>query len=680
MNIKNPFYGISKLSQKISLRTLLVIPSVVLIFVAVLLTGYLSLHNAQNAVNDVTSQLREEITARIQQHLYNYLETPHLVNQINSDALHLNLLNMYDVAALESHFWHQLQLFEDVSGIYLGTEQGGILAVARYDKDQITIQLTEGLTKGNYYTYSSNKQGQRTHLVEVAPNYDATKRPWYKAAIQADKPVWSDIYTFVYPAGSLGITANQPFYDYTGKLQGVLAADFMLLKISEFLHSLKIGRSGQTFIIERSGLMVASSTLEQPFRREHGSREDARLHATASSIPLIRASTQYLQEYFGDLSKINSNQQINFSIAGGEKQFLQVTPLQDIYGLDWLIVVVVPEADFLEKVNANTRITVLLIIIVAVLVALLIGIFISRWVVDPVLSLNHAAKALAQGKWNQQVHLQREDEIGQLANSFNQMSKQLQESFTALQQAYTVAESSRQTAEAASRAKSTFLATMSHELRTPLNAIIGYSNLIAEEVLDMGYQEVIPSLENIQKSGQLLLGMIGEVLDISKIEAEKMELELTEFDIATLIKEVATWSLPLFTAGNQNQLIVHCPSEIGKLTTDLIKIQKILQNLLSNANKFTHQGTVTLTVKRLKLDVYFEIADTGIGIAPENLAQIFRPFYQVDNTTTRRYGGTGLGLTICERFCQMIGGKVMVQSELGKGSVFTVWCPDRKVC
>jgi hypothetical protein len=269
MNIKNLFCCISKISEKISLRTLLVIPSVVLIFVAVLLTGYLSLHNAQNAVNDVTSQLREEITARIQQHLYNYLETPHLVNQINDDAIHLKLLDMYDVAALESHFWRQLQLFEDVSGIYLGTEQGGILAVARYDRDQITIQLTEGLVKGNYYTYSTNGKGQRTHLVEVAPNYDATKRPWYKSAVQAGKPVWSDIYTFVYPAGSLGITANQPVYDDTGKLQGVLAADFMLLKIGEFLHSLKIGRSGQTFIIERSGLMVASSTIEQPFRREH---------------------------------------------------------------------------------------------------------------------------------------------------------------------------------------------------------------------------------------------------------------------------------------------------------------------------------------------------------------------------------------------------------------------------
>jgi signal transduction histidine kinase len=220
---------------------------------------------------------------------------------------------------------------------------------------------------------------------------------------------------------------------------------------------------------------------------------------------------------------------------------------------------------------------------------------------------------------------------------------------------------------------------MSHELRTPLNAILGYSNLIAEEVLDLGYQEVIPSLENIQKSGQLLLGMISEVLDISKIEAEKMELELTEFDIATLVKEVATWCQSLFTTGNQNQLIVHCPPEIGKLTTDLIKIQKILQNLLSNANKFTHHGTITITVQRFSTGVYFEIADTGIGIAQENLTQIFRPFHQVDNSSTRRYGGTGLGLTICEHFCQMIGGNVTVHSELGKGSVFTVYCPDKRV-
>jgi signal transduction histidine kinase len=663
--------------RKTSLRTLLVVPSVLLIFLAVVLTGYLSLRNGQNAVNDVTTQLREEITARIQQHLYTYLETPHLVNQINSDAIRLGLLNMHDLGGLERHFWHQLQLFDSVSGIYLGTEQGGIIAVARYDKDKITVQMTEKLLKGDYFTYSTDSQGNRTDLVEVAHNYDATKRPWYESAVQAGKPVWSDIYTFVYPAGSLGITANQPFYDNTGKLQGVLAADFMLVKIGEFLHRLKIGRTGQTFIMERSGLIVASSTAEPPFLRVQGSKEDKRLRANDSRVPLIRASTQYLLEYFGDLAKITSTQQLNFTLAG-ERQFLQVTPLQDNNKLNWLIVVVVPEVDFLEKINANTRITVLLLIIVAVIIALLVGTFISRWAVDPILNLNLAAKALAKGEWNQTVKLQREDEVGQLAQSFNFMSQQLQDSFAALQQAYTVAESARQTAEAASRAKSTFLANMSHELRTPLNAIIGYSNLIQEETVDLGYEDIIPHLEKIQKSGNLLLAIISDVLDISKIEAEKMEVECTQVEVASLVEKVVAWSRPFSSSSNNNRFIVHCSPAIGTLYTDVSKLGKILENLLSNADKFTHQGTITLTVSRTSAGVFFEVADTGIGIAPEHLPHIFKPFHQGDNSSTRRYGGTGLGLTVCTLFCQMMAGKITVTSELGKGSVFTVYCPAKE--
>ncbi len=678
MKIKNLIHFIYNLSSRFSLRTILVVPSVLLILMAVGLTGSLALRNGQNAVNEVTTQLREEITARIQQHLLTYLETPHLVNRVNHDAINLGFFNLHNANLLEQHFWHQLQTFQVISGIYLGTTEGGIIAVARYDKDKITIQLTKGLTKGDYYTYSTDSQGNRTTLLEIAPNYDATKRPWYQAATQAGKRVWSEIYTFTYPAGSLGITANQPIYNKAGQLQGVLAADFMLIKISEFLQSLKIGRAGQTFIMERSGLMVASSTTEPPFTRDPQSKEDKRLQASDSRTPLIRASSRYLLEQFGNLTRINQSQQLNFRIDGN-KHFLQVTPLQDNYGLDWLIVVVVPEKDFMQKINDNTRLTIILSIVVAMVMALLMGILISQWVVHPILRLNTAAKTLAKGEWNQSIQLKRADELGQLADSFTQMSQQLQESFLTLEQAYTIAESARQTAEAASLAKSTFLANMSHELRTPLNAIIGYSNLIEEETLDLGYTEIIPSLQKIQQSGQLLLALISDVLDISKIESDKMELNLTEFEITFLIHEVETFMQPLLVTNHQNNcLIVECPTTVGPLYTDFNKIQQILKILLNNANKFTHHGIIRLTVKRTEAGIYFEIADTGIGIATQHLIDIFKPFTQADNSSTRRYGGTGLGLTICEHFCQLLGGNITVNSELGKGSLFTVYCPSKR--
>jgi predicted ATPase/signal transduction histidine kinase len=236
-------------------------------------------------------------------------------------------------------------------------------------------------------------------------------------------------------------------------------------------------------------------------------------------------------------------------------------------------------------------------------------------------------------------------------------------------------EQARLAAESANRAKSSFLANMSHELRTPLNAIIGYSDMMledAEDAEDMSCQDFVPDLNNIQTAAKQLLGIISDVLDLSKIEAEKVEINPTTFDVASVVNDVITVIQPLLA---DNQLEVNCPPETGTLYADAPKIQLILQNLLNNAAKFTQQGKITLSVTRTPEWMNFEIADTGIGIAAEQLKHIFEPFNQADNSYTREYGGTGLGLTICEHYCQMMGGHITVISELNKGSVFTVQLP-----
>jgi len=237
----------------------------------------------------------------------------------------------------------------------------------------------------------------------------------------------------------------------------------------------------------------------------------------------------------------------------------------------------------------------------------------------------------------------------------------------------------KEAAEAASLAKSQFLANMSHELRTPLNAIIGYSEILQEEALDLGEEDFVLDLKRIHHSGQLLLSLINDILDLSKIEAGHAELELETFDVSEVVQDIARTVEPLFLR-NTNRLNVECHNNIGELYSDQIKFTQILFNLLSNAAKFTHKGTVTLSVERIKKDeksrnseqLIIKCTDTGIGITPEQLQKLFQPFTQADASTTRKYGGTGLGLAIAQKYSQMLGGEITVSSEFGKGSTFTL--------
>ena len=253
------------------------------------------------------------------------------------------------------------------------------------------------------------------------------------------------------------------------------------------------------------------------------------------------------------------------------------------------------------------------------------------------------------------------------------------------EQAKEQAERATAQADAANEAKSRFLASMSHELRTPLNAIIGYSEMLQEEAPEMGAASLVSDLEKIHSAAKHQLGLINDILDLSKIEAGKMTLYLEEFDAAKLVREVVATVQPL-VAKKANRLEVDCPAALGAMRSDQTKLRQVLFNLLSNAAKFTEKGTITLRVvkseeRRAKSEeqgvslLHFSIADTGIGMTPEQIGKLFQPFTQADSSTTRQYGGTGLGLAICRKFCQMLGGEIEVVSELGKGSTFRVVLP-----
>ncbi len=334
-------------------------------------------------------------------------------------------------------------------------------------------------------------------------------------------------------------------------------------------------------------------------------------------------------------------------------------------------------------------------------VMLLLTIFVirptmRRWLIEPILQLNNAAKNLAKGDWEQKIRLSRQDELGELATSFQTMAQQLQQSFQQLEHTNTNLESelqqkvdqlssalkvsakSQKTAEEANQAKSQFLANMSHELRTPLNAIIGYGEILIEDAQDLEQKEFIPDLIKIQSAGKHLLSLINDILDISKIEAGKMELFLEEFELKSLLEEIIVTAQPLIEK-NQNQFELRYADEIGLIYADMTKFRQILFNLLSNASKFTQQGLIFLKINIYKQNnqdwLQIQVEDNGIGISNEQINQLFQPFTQADASTTRQYGGTGLGLTITKKFCEMMGGEIKLKSELGKGTIFTIELP-----
>ncbi|MFI5295093.1 MAG: ATP-binding protein [Thermodesulfovibrionales bacterium] len=296
--------------------------------------------------------------------------------------------------------------------------------------------------------------------------------------------------------------------------------------------------------------------------------------------------------------------------------------------------------------------------------AILLGYAVSSSLMGPVMLMDERLRQIASGDFSRRVEVPNRDELGRLANNLNRMSEELRDLY--------------QKIEAASRHKSDFLASMSHELRTPLNAIIGYSEMLAEDALDRGQKGFIPDLQKIRASGKHLLELINDILDLSKIEAGKVELFPETFNVKPLIEEVASTVQPLIEK-NSNILVINCDDNMGAIYADITKVRQILFNLLSNACKFTELGTITLDAVQDYSEeadwLSVSVIDTGIGMTEEQMGKLFQPFSQADIQTARKFGGTGLGLAITRQYCEMMGGNIKVKSERGRGTAFTVRLP-----
>ncbi|MEH2129844.1 MAG: ATP-binding protein [Nostoc sp.] len=429
MNKNTGTSGVFSLLKAVPLSLILVGLFLLQILLAVGLTAYLSIHNGQKAVNEVATELRHEVANRVEQNLQTYLSTPRQVLRSNQNIIDMGLLKIENLATWESYLIEQLKIFPDALALTASNEQQEYLAVEKLKDRQFLLRKAGKSTGYDLYTYKIDSQGQRTQLPEVIKNYDARSRPDYQTAVTAKKFSFSQIFT-PRTEPTLLISASLPIYNSQDELLGVNSTLIHLSQIGDLLQNIKVGKSGQSYIIERSGLLVASSTTEEPFRLQNG--KPIRLAASQSSNSFTQATAKYLTTKFSNFDQIPSLQQLDFSFDG-KRQFLEVRPFKGEANVNWLIVVAVPEADFMGQIDRNTQTTIFLCV-GALGLAILLGIFTARWITQPILDFSTATKDLADftNYEDSVVKVQGIKELEVLSESFNEMAQQLRKTFTAL--------------------------------------------------------------------------------------------------------------------------------------------------------------------------------------------------------------------------------------------------------
>jgi signal transduction histidine kinase/CheY-like chemotaxis protein len=442
---------------------------------------------------------------------------------------------------------------------------------------------------------------------------------------------------------------------------GVSVAEVNLKLIWDVVSQIKVGERGHAYVVDAQGRLIAHPDISLVLRNTDMSR-----------LAQVNAARGTTGGEGGAPERVQESEDI-----GGRKVLTAYAPVAP---LGWLVFVELPATEAYAPLYAALE-RLALVLLAALGFAVLAGMFLAGRMVGPIQALRAGAERIGGGDLSQQIRIKTGDELEALADQFNVMAGRLKESYAGLEQKVEertreVEEKSRQL-ELASQHKSQFLSSMSHELRTPLNAIIGLTEMMVTNAARFGTEKAAEPLRRVHRAGSHLLGLINQVLDLSKIEAGKLELSPDWVNLTPLINEVVDTARPL-AEQNNNRLVVKCQENLGSLTVDPMRLRQILLNLLSNACKFTKQGEVTLLARKLVNEgnwIEFAVSDTGIGMTPEQQAKLFEEFTQADSSTARQYGGTGLGLAITRKLARMMGGDVTLMSEAGKGSTFTVRLP-----
>ncbi|WP_445637415.1 ATP-binding protein [Nostoc sp. DSM 114161] len=718
-------------NKALPLQIVLVVPFALQIFAAVSLVGYLSFKNGQRAVNNLAEQLIDRTSDVVNEHLKSYLSIPQTLNQINADAIRRGILDVSDRQTLGKYFWDQIQAY-DLTYIGIGLTTGEGVGAARYDGKTITIDDWTANPPNNVSTYATDEGGNRTH-VNTRWDWKNSEQSWYTQPIAANKPIWTKILVENFPTGPyIAASASRPIYDSQNRLLGMIACDIHLLKLGDFLRSLDISQSGRVFLLERDGRLIATSGTEKPFTSIN--QKAQRLRAMDSTDPIIQNVAKHLQSFNGFKSITKDT---NFKLElQGKRYFVDVVPWRDDYGLDWLLVVSVPENAFMAQINANTQTTIALCF-AALIVASVMGVFTSRWIVRPILRLNRASKAMASGNLDQTVETSPIQELNTLSNSFNYMAEQLLESFTALEKSKEELEDRvderttelKNTLEELQRTQSQIIQTekmsslgqlvagVAHEINNPVNFIHGNLNHLQEysqnllsfvqlyqeynvnpapeiqialEKMDLEFlQEDLPKILSSMKVGtDRIREIVLSLRNFSRMdESEFKSVDIHEGIDSTLM------ILQHRLKGKPEQREIQVIKDYGNLPPVECyagQLNQVFMNILVNAidaleesyakgnDRQSKENSSQITIRTSVVNstwVKVAIADNGVGISQELQQRIFDPFF-----TTKPVGkGTGMGMSISYQIItEKHGGKLECFSTLGKETEFIIQIPVRR--
>jgi PAS domain S-box-containing protein len=427
---KLPQIKAASIKRKIPLRFILVVPYVVQLAAAVGLVGWLSFTQGQKAVEKIAAQQRVELARHISDHLDNILAEPTQINQVNLAVTEIGVLKFSDLDRLGRFFHRQLQIFPHIGYINYASEQRDFIGAERQNDGKIVLLQSRQNDITRFLNYRLDSAGRKLNPTETYDPVSIREEGWYADAAKAGKPVWSSIYQWQHRPEVLSISASIPIYDDAKNLKGVLGVDLILSQIGEFLHNLKMTPNAKAIVLERNGLLIANSDKEPPYLNSKG--KITRKLATASQDPLMRASATFLQKRFVSLNAIESRQQLTFRF-NQETQYVQLFPWKDAAGLDWLVMIVIPESDLMGEMYSNAMYTALLSL-AAIAIAVGLGLYTSHRIVKAVRRLGWASQAIAAGQLDHHTLVpSRIREMYGLGVIFNQMAEQLRSAFENLE-------------------------------------------------------------------------------------------------------------------------------------------------------------------------------------------------------------------------------------------------------